>query len=141
MQIEMPTTVLVDINTLFIDVPVNYGEEDIPNNFPGRNGDMLSWEIDFDTGKIKDYSWPEEFSFHMKVVDCGIYRLTGRYNINPEGMQQPKVEFSRVNDYVPAGLAIGDCGYGDYIIFDIAPDGTIKNWKPTAFDLDEFTLT
>ena len=38
------------------------------------------------------------------------------------------------HDYVPNCIP---GKYGDYVVFDIAEDGTLKGWKPDACDIQE----
>jgi len=117
MKIKIPTTKEIEIQVILIEVPVNYGEEDIPNNFPMRFGNKWRATVEIDTGKILD--WPPEetgeFKMHMKVCDSGVYSL-----FDTEG----KCVADR-SDYVPHGVVPGE--YGDYIELNIK-DGAITNW-------------
>jgi len=114
---ELLLKTLVNIKTLEINVPVNYGDEDIPHNFPGRRGKMLNLVIDLEFNQILNYKWHEPFDLYMKVVDGGIYTIKG----DVVGGQP----FSETleNDYVPRFL--GD--YGDYISLHINEKGFLKN--------------
>jgi hypothetical protein len=108
----------VDVKMVKMDVAVRYDEEDMPNNFPWRKGDMWSVIIDIDKGQILD--WPEGVAkdIYMKVCDQGSY-----YLLDEQGNTVASIE----NDYVPHGVIPGQ--YGDYIDFKIQSDGTIKNWN------------
>lgn len=108
----------VDITMVKIDVAVRYGEEDIPNDFPLRKGDMWSAIIDIDNQKVLD--WPCGYigDLHMKICDSGSY-----YLLDSEGNTVASIE----QDYVPNSLLPGS--YGDYLDLKIAEDGTITNWK------------
>lgn len=118
----------IEIKFLDINIPVRYEEEDIPNDFPLRNGDQWQAVIDIDTGKIE--AWPEGKTgeFYMKVCDQGCYRL----------LDAERQEVACINeDYVPHGLVPGE--YGDYVEMKIDATGTITNWpKSIDIDLSEF---
>lgn len=104
---------------------VRYGEEDIPNDFPGRDGDTLSLTVEIDTGRIRAFPEDREANINMKVTDCGAYRIYG-----PDG----KLLKELVNEYVPHGLVPGE--YGDYVNFQIK-GGVITNW-PKRPNLKDF---
>lgn len=116
--------VVANIAAVKILVPVNYGEDDMPNDFPHRHGDMWDVTINADTGQIRDWPAGVEHKLHMKVTDCGTYTLLG---------DDGRALFCIEQDYVPHGVVPGE--YGDYVILDIGPDGVIRNW-PKAFNLD-----
>ncbi len=118
-----PTT--VEVTTVRVRVPVNYGDEDMPYDFPGRKGDIWTVDIDIDTGKIQDWKGPA-FDLYMKVVDGGSYYLFDEDRAWAQTLE---------NEYVPHGLIPGE--YGDYIHFDISEDGFIKHW-PKEPDLSKF---
>ena len=126
MKVEVPIVKEVEITTVRLDVAVRYEEEQIPNDFPGRNGEMLTMHVDIDTGRIRHWPAGKTFDLHMKVCDCGTYRL-----LDAEGVVIAIIE----NDYVPHGVVPGS--YGDYLEFDIGEDGVIKNW-PTEPDVSSF---
>lgn len=114
---------VVDVKTVYLEVAVRYDDEDMPNDFPGRTGDLWSVMIDIDAGKI--LNWPGvEYELHMKVCDQGTYTL-----MDDAGKKLSEIE----EDYVPNSLIPGE--YGDYIDMQIAADGTIKNWpKKPSFE-------
>lgn len=121
----------IEISAIRIHVPVRYEEEDIPNDFPMRNGDIWQAEVEIDTGKIKDWPQGKAGSLYMKVVDEGDYTLLG-----PHGNVVAMLE----GDYVPHGVVPGE--WGDYINLEINEDGIVTNWpaKPDVskfFDQDE----
>jgi hypothetical protein len=99
------------------EMAVRYDEEDIPNDFPLRNGDMWDGTIDIDTGIIRN--WPEGKSgeLSMKVCDEGTYTLLG---VNDEVLAK------RENNYVPSCVPEQ---YGDYVEFSIDETGKIFNWS------------
>lgn len=120
MKVSIPTTIKISL-------PVNYGEEDIPNDFPLREGDTWKAEVAIDTGRI--LNWPpqtESKSMFMKVTDGGSYVL-----IDAAG----KVIASIEEDYVPNGVVPG--ADGDYVDLEITPDGIISNW-PKRPNLNAF---
>lgn len=124
MKVTVKMPVVVDVAFLRIRLPVRFGEEDIPNNFPLRTGDTWSAIIDVDSGKIVD--WPPgnpEVSLFMKVCDEGFYQLTGRNG---------EILATMEGNYVPHCIVPGE--YGDYVELTIAPDGKITNWpkRPTV---------
>lgn len=118
----------IEITSVLIELPVDYGDEDIPNDFPGRKGDTWFGLVDIDTGMIKD--WPKKYGsaqLEMKVVDTGTYTL---YGPNDE-------EIIKIQDYVPNRLIPGD--FGDYVNLHIDETGRIVNWpEPDRIDLSEF---
>lgn len=117
MKVTVSKPVEIEIKYMRIAVPVRYDEDDMPNDFPFRKGDVWDIVVDMDTGKIEN--WPEgvEHSLYMKVCDSGSYLLldTNREEVG-----------SIIEDYVPSAVP-GE--YGDYISLEIAGDGTITNWK------------
>lgn len=119
----------VDVERIEIELPVNYGDEDIPYDFPLRNGDMLYLEVDLETGKIE--SWPKNnpLSLYMKVVDGGSYHLTDYHGGYVQSIER---------NYVPHGVVPGE--FGDYIDFEIDKNGVITNWpKPPSLDFSDFS--
>lgn len=118
MELDIWVERTIKISAIEVVLPVNYEEEDIPNNFPLRNGETWAAVIDIDTGKIRD--WPAgagEQKMYMKVVDGGSYYLIGE-----DGKRLLSIE----DNYVPCCIP-GDSG--DYIDFRISADGTIENWR------------
>jgi hypothetical protein len=115
----------IEIKSILLVLPVRYEDEDMPNVFPFRNGKTWRVEVDFDSGKIKDWPGPE-FDLHMKVVDQGSY-----YLLDEGGNEVAKIE----QDYVPNKVVPGS--YGDYVELKILKDGTISNW-PKNPNIDEF---
>lgn len=112
---------------------VRYWEDAIVNNekdvngtmIPLRNGDLWEPIIDIETGKIQD--WPNGIyaDIHYKVCDQGEYWLL---DSNKNQIAKWK------SDYVPDEyLCHGQCGFGDYIIFKVEPNGIIKGWNKPEF--------
>lgn len=126
MKATIPTTKEVEITHILITVPVRYGEEDIPYDFPMRLDDTWSAKVCIDSGLI--LGWPVGTSgeMQMKVCDGGIYSL-----LDASGHELAKIDC----DYVPHGVIPGE--YGDYIHLIIDESGRITNW-PKAPDVSRF---
>lgn len=111
---------------LKIDVPVRYGEDDMPLDAPKRQGDVWITLIDLDNHKVVDWVQGETLNIRlMKVTDSGIYTL---YDV---GMNQ----LAELKGYVPGQIL--PHWHNDYLILDIGADGTILNWLPEA-NLSDF---
>lgn len=125
MKITVKTEEEVEIKFVKVNVAVRYGEEDIPNDFPLRKGDMWSAIIDIDKGMILDWPKGTKGELYMKVCDEGSY-----YLLDESGNTVLSIE----EDYVPNELLPGE--YGDYLDLDINEDGYINNWysKPSLSD-------
>ena len=118
MKVDRPAVETVDVATIRLVLPVKYGEEDIPTDFPGRANDMLTLNVDLDTMKIRE--WPagrEACDLHMKVTDSGCY-----YALDQSGAVIGTLE----QEYVP-GCVPGS--YGDYVELEINADGVVTNWE------------
>lgn len=96
-------------------LPVNYGEEDIPNDFPLREGNAWEAEVDIDTGEITDWPVGKSGNLEMKVCDEGVYVLLD-YGFE---------EIASLKGYVPA---IVPRDGGDYVNLKINSEGIITNW-------------
>lgn len=116
----------IEITSIRIKVPVRYEEEDIPNDFPLRKGDVWEAVIEMDTGKIKDWPTGKSGNLRMKVCDEGTYGLIGK---------DGGTLAIREQEYVPHGVVPGE--YGDYIELNINADGVVTNW-PKHFDVSDF---
>lgn len=115
------------VSTLIVDAPVNYGEEDMPNDYPGRAGDRWVFRIDLETGRIFNELSGDmpDIELYMKVRDECEYTL-----ISEDGRVLCKRD-----GYVPSFFP-GD-HYGDYLILNIK-DGHIEGWnKPSGGEIDE----
>jgi hypothetical protein len=123
MKLKATIPTELEVDAIRCHVAVRYGEEDMPNDFPFRTGDMWDVTIDLKTRKIR--SWPARAeNIYMKICDEGNYYL----------MAGDRVVASREGDYVP------DCipgEYGDYIDFKILEDGTLDGWEPDADQIKE----
>ncbi len=122
MKFMINQPVEVEVDAIRCVLPVRYEEEDIPNDFPLRRGDV--WEITFDvqTGIIRGWPQGRQDNVQMKVVDGGSYYL----------MSGEKVIAELEQDYVPSCIP-GDSG--DYVNFDIDEFGKITNWEFDAKDI------
>lgn len=116
----------VAIHGLRLILPVRYGEEDIPKNFPGRSGDTWIGCIEVDTGRL--IGWPITWGaaeLNMKVCDEGRYQL----------IDQAGNVISEISDgYVPEAVP---SSYGDYVELKIGADGIVNNWNKNP-DLKAF---
>jgi hypothetical protein len=125
--ISKPTE--IEVSFIRIEIPVRYEEEDIPNDFPMRDGDMWKATVAMDNGEIQDFKAPAGFDgaeMYMKVCDEGTYIL-----LNHCGEEIARIE----SDYVPHGVIPGE--FGDYVNLRIGATGIIENW-PDEPDVDEF---
>jgi len=105
----------VKFNALQLTVPVSYGEEDMPAEFPGRTG--ATWAVTITlhedgTAQLKDWPGPA-YNLCMKVHDAG------RYALLLDG-----VVVGRAEDYVP--LCLGGDDYVE-LVWDAA--GNIQHWR------------
>lgn len=126
MKFTIPSTKEIEVAAVNIVLPVNYDEEDIPNDFPMRHGDRWTATVEIDTGKIRHWPQGQAARMFMKVRDEGIYTL-----LDPNNFGIRAIEGS----YVPHGLIPGE--YGDYVHFEINQEGVITNW-PKRPNIDQF---
>ncbi len=126
MKVTVKRPVEIDVKFLRIEAAVRYEEEDIPNDFPFRTGDVWDVLVDIETGIIVDWPQGRAADVHMKVCDEGSYHLLDANKVVHASIEQ---------DYVPNGVIPGS--YGDYIEMTILEDGRIKEW-PKKPDLEAF---
>ena len=128
MKVTVLRPVEVEIDSIQIILPVNYGDQDMPYDTPHRAGQTFSIRVAIDTGQVLD--WPEDrpLDLYMKVVDGGTYRL-----LDANGSEVAALE----QEYVP-GVVPGE--YGDYVDLWIDKHGVITNW-PKKPDVSEFFKT
>lgn len=126
MKVTIQRPIEVEVINVRLKLPVRYQEEDMPNDFPLRKGDLWEAVISVDNGSIQ--GWPEgqSGSFYMKVCDEGTYTL-----LDERGAEIAAIK----NDYVPNDLIPGE--YGDYVHLEISEDGFVTNW-PKSPQLDAF---
>jgi hypothetical protein len=106
----------IDVSFVEMILPVRYGEEDIPNDFPLRKGDLWTAIVAFDNGQIQGWPQGQSGEVQMKVCDSGVYILRNHCG----------EEIARIEDYVPHGVVPGR--YGDYVDLKIDANGYITNW-------------
>ena len=137
-----------NIKYMRLVLPVRYGEEDLPEFFPWRNGNILDFTYNIKTGEIHNpentkiivtpiIDWNKEtkrvkrdkleylgiFELNnLKVVDEGCYYLLDE-NFN--------TLYSLEQEYVPDSHSV-DGEYGDYINLHI----DLINWKLVNFKKD-----
>lgn len=128
MKCKIPCTFEVNITTLTAVLPVYHGNEDIPYGTPcranGKKSDLLTLEINVDTGRVAD--WPADYplSIDMQVRDGGCYSLLGFREDDQIWIRQWN------NIYVPRCL-----GSDDYLEISINDKGFIENWSFDPEDL------
>ena len=132
MKLTITRPVEVEALSILVNVPVRYGTEDIPADFPcrrpWRKGDTRDdspgrrcdrWEVivDIDTGRIRNWPAGKTGTVFMKVCDEGNYTL----------LDQNGDALARITeDYVPECIP---GKYGDYVHFDIGEDGSVTDWE------------
>lgn len=96
---------------------------------PLKKGNLWKPVIDLQTGRVIDWPQGTTADIHYKVCDQGEYWL--------EDADGKRLKWK--GSYVPNDLlAIGDNGYGDYIILKISAEGIIEGWKAPSVDLAEW---
>ncbi len=125
MKIEYPTTATAFPAAIRCTLTIRDEEElnALGSDFPGLRGRMLTLDLDLDERRVRD--WPARAGHvHVKVLDEGIYTLL-------DGAQRHlKAVFGCVPGCVPGED-------GEYVIMEIAEDGAIDGWRPTAEDVVE----
>jgi len=121
MELIINESKAVGIKYLKMSVAVRYDEEDMPNDFPFRNGNLWNVLIDIDEHRIIE--WPKGVSHElfMKICDEGCYYLMD---------SDRNIIKSKEQEYVPNNLLPGE--YGDYLDFVIDESGYITNWLDDA---------
>ena len=117
MKLTVNKPVEIEPVAIKCEMAVRYDEEDIPNDFPLRKGDMWRGTIDIETGIIRDWPKGKSGNMFMKVCDEGTYTLLGTND---------EVLSVRENNYVPSCIPEE---YGDYVKFDINTNGKIAKWS------------
>lgn len=123
---------------LIVDARVRYWEDAEINGvadeagvlIPLREGDSWRPVIELATGKI--LGWPQGTTadIHFKVCDAGDYWLA-----DSEGGKIAKWR----GDYVPDKfLAVGDSGFGNYIILRVSGEGLIEGWSEPFIECNEW---
>ena len=146
MHYQVPVKVDATITRLEVIIPLSHDEdkEAIPEGLPHFANDVLTLNIDVDTGVIADWPQGETMEVHWKVRDSGTYRLYGHsaqgLTITDEAsgdeIDNPEMMWAEIKeDYVP-NIVPG--AYGDYIELYIDGTGTITNWRKNACIADFF---
>jgi hypothetical protein len=117
MKIKVPVITEEDIRLVRISAAVNYGEEEMPNDFPGRLGNTWKAEVEIDTGRIVNWPKGRAEEVVLTVKDSGTYAL-----VNVAGE-----EVALIEEYYVPNEVIPGC-YGDTIELSINADGVITNW-------------
>lgn len=116
MKFTVTMPVEIEIEYIRLDLPVRYGTDNIPADFPLRNGGIWTATVHLATGQI--LGWPGGAgSVEMKVCDEGNY-----YLLDGDKEEVAKIE----QNYVPHGVVPGE--YGDYVGLQINAQGVITNW-------------
>lgn len=118
---------------LQVDAEVRYWEDAEVNGEPDDHGDLIPLKqedrwvpvIRLADGFIGGWPAGTTADIHYKVCDQGEYFLLNA------ALQRVAKYYS---DYVPSILAVGDKGYGDYIILKVAADGFIEGWTAPSID-------
>ena len=117
----------IEIKYVKVELPIRYGEEDMPKDFPLRyevptdesGYDWWKATIEIDTGKILVWPLGKVGKFYIKVYDEGSYFLLDE--------SRNIIAAIEIN-YVPNRLLPPKDGYGDYVTFKIQANGVISNW-------------
>lgn len=118
-KITQKVTEEIDIKFVKMELPMRYGDKDVPFDFPRRKDDIVILLVDIETGEIKDFPKDYEGSCATKICDEGRYWLLDKdYNV------LLKLDDG---DYVPNNLIPPTDGYGDYVDLQIS-NGHITNW-------------
>lgn len=126
-----------DVKFLAVTAGIRYAEDVEVNGepcsklseIPLNDGEHWQVMIDVNAGIIEQWPQGTTASIHAKVCDDGTYSI----------LDANKQEIKTYDGYVPYCLAVGESGYGDYIIMEIDGNGKIKNWEPSfeEFENDE----
>ena len=139
--LEVGTSAVFSPVRLLVSAEVRYWEDAEINgvqdteegeNIPLKVGILWEPRIELETGRVIDWPQGTTADIHYKVCDQGEYWLE-----DAEGMR-----LKWKGSYVPnALLAIGDNGYGDYIILKISADGIIEGWNVPTLDAADWENT
>jgi hypothetical protein len=134
MKIRANVTKEFDVAVIRVMSEVRYCEDATVNGVEDTDGALIPlrlescWApaIELESGRVLD--WPEGTTadVHYKVCDAGEYEL-----LDADGNI-----VAEKNGYVPDMLAVGESGYGDYIIMKIGANGMIEGWETPHIDPD-----
>lgn len=135
MKITLKIEKEFDAKFLQVEAGVRYWEDASVNGKEDTEGDLIPCRIDDDwcpiieleTGKIINWEIGKTADIHYKVCDDGKYIL----------QDENRDHIKSVQDYVISDLAIGESGYGDYIIMKVDENGMIEGWSPTLEDFQD----
>ena len=114
MKLKVKRVTEIEVTAIECSMAVRYDEEDIPNDFPLRKGDIWVGTVG-ETGIIRDWPIGKSGELSMKVCDEGSYTLLGKNN-----------DIVAIKEgYVPSCIP-GE--YGDYVNFEINENGQILRW-------------
>jgi hypothetical protein len=127
------TFLVVEANVRYWEDATINGAEDINGDLtPCRVGNLWNPTINIETGEIQRWPQGTVASIYFKVCDEGRYWI-----VDDEGNMQAKWKGHYVPDEI---LAIGDSGYGDYIILEVGADGLIKDWKKPQITEEDWDI-
>lgn len=117
---------------LEVRVPIEFWEEanidcfpDLKGRVPFRDGDFWAPVIELDNGRIEGWPVGVLVETMYKVRDSGEYWL----------LNEGRKRIAKLKDrYVPACLAIGENGWGDYLILTIGENGYVQDWQAPALE-------
>lgn len=132
-QDRMQTATHIDVEAevrYWEDARVNGVQDDDGTLIPGREGDLWKIRIDLARGRIENWPAGVRADIHYKVCDQGEYWLS-----DAAGTRLAKWK----DHYVPgAFLCHGDNGFGDYVIMKVDGDGTIRDYRRPAIDVERW---
>lgn len=128
MKLKMKIEKEFDVKFLAVTAGIRYAEDVDVNGepcnklseIPLHDGEHWQVAIDVDAGVIENWPQGKTVEIHAKVCDDGTYSI----------LDANRQEIKTIDGYVLDCLAIGENGYGDYMIMEIDENGKIKNWKP-----------
>jgi hypothetical protein len=140
MKIEIKTSVEIDVTHIEVEAEPRYWEDATVNGIEDADGALMPlrrdglWcpKIRLRDGFIE--AWPHGVTadIHYKVCDEGRYFLT-----DGTGARVAR----KRGDYVPDDiLAVGERGFGDYIILSVNADGFIDGWEEPSLDGEDWLL-
>jgi hypothetical protein len=136
--LEVGTSAVFSPVRLLVSAEVRYWEDAEINgvqdteegdNIPLKVGILWEPRIELETGRVIDWPQGTTADIHYKVCDQGEYWLE-----DAEGKRLKWKGYYVPNDL----LAIGDNGYGDYIILKISAEGIIEGWSVPTLDADDW---
>lgn len=116
MKVTVNRPVDIDVQYVRLVIPVGPDGEDMPEEFPFRQGNVWDATIDISTGEI--VGWPKGVKgakLDIKVRDEGSYYLLDA-DMNVVGEKE--------EDYVPDIIP----NVGDYVTLEISDVGLVRNF-------------